>query len=60
MHTTIAIDSKTKDGLKLFGNKGQTYDDILKQLMEIAKVHTFHQKQKWILENEDFSSTDDL
>ncbi|MFH1306773.1 MAG: hypothetical protein ABIH83_03940 [Candidatus Micrarchaeota archaeon] len=60
MQTTIAINSKTKDSLKLYGSKGETYDEVLQKLMEIAKMHGFLQKQKYILENEQFFSTDDL
>ncbi|MFH0927203.1 MAG: hypothetical protein V1822_01355 [Candidatus Micrarchaeota archaeon] len=60
MQTTIAVESNTKEMLKLFGSKGQTYDQILKSLIEIAKLHSFHQKQKWILENESFAPIDEL
>jgi hypothetical protein len=54
MQTTIAIDMNTKERLKQFGTKGQTYQEVIESLMEIAKMHGFLQKQKWILENEEF------
>ncbi|MFH1095437.1 MAG: hypothetical protein V1728_04435 [Candidatus Micrarchaeota archaeon] len=46
---------QTKEQLKQFGTKGQTYQDILQNLMEVAKMHGFLLKQKWILENEEFA-----
>lgn len=35
----IAMDMKTKEQLKQFGTDGQTYQDILQNLMEVAKMH---------------------
>ena len=60
MNTTINIDATTREKLKKFGNKGETYDEILLNLMEVAKIHNFLEEQKWILKNEKFSSVDDL
>ena len=33
-NTTISIDEETRDELKQYGVKGDTYDDILNKLME--------------------------
>lgn len=60
MNTTISIDEKTRELLKFFGSKGQTYDEILLELIEIAKKHKFYNKQKWILKNEKFYNADSL
>jgi len=60
MNTTINIDATTREKLKKFGTKGETYDEILLNLMEVAKIHNFLEEQKWILKNEKFSSVDDL
>lgn len=37
MNTTIAISSEIRDGIKEFGNKGETYDQILAKLLKSAK-----------------------
>ena len=37
MHTTIAISLSVRDQLKEFGNKGETYDEILERLIRSAK-----------------------
>ncbi|MBI5223443.1 hypothetical protein HY990_03400 [Candidatus Micrarchaeota archaeon] len=60
MNTTISITSETRELLKQFGTKGSTYEDILKNLMEIARYHGFLEQQKWILQNEKFHSVDTL
>ncbi|MEM3126778.1 MAG: hypothetical protein QW331_01780 [Candidatus Woesearchaeota archaeon] len=36
MTTTIAVSEETRDKIKEFGNKGETYDDILRRLLDIA------------------------
>lgn len=58
--TTIAIDSKTREQLKRFGYKDETYDQIIRRLMETAGREALHQRQKHILETEEFVSIDDL
>ena len=37
MSTTIAISPKIRDQIKEFGNKGDTYDEILARLLNNAK-----------------------
>jgi predicted CopG family antitoxin len=37
MSTTIAVSSATRDELKEFGAKGETYDEILARLLKSAK-----------------------
>jgi hypothetical protein len=37
MNTTIAISSELRDQIKEFGNKGETYDDILARILNSAK-----------------------
>jgi len=36
MATTIQIKVQTRERLKRFGHKGESYDDILLRLMEVA------------------------
>ncbi len=42
MNTTIAISEDTKDMIKEFGNKGETYDEILTKLLNSAKDRQLH------------------
>jgi len=35
--TTIQISTETRDALKKYGKKGDTYDDIISRLIEKAK-----------------------
>jgi hypothetical protein len=43
--TTIPVRKSTKDRLKSFGLKGQTYDEILANLMEKVEYEEFMQRQ---------------
>jgi predicted CopG family antitoxin len=52
--TTIAINVETKEQLKALGNKGQTYDELIEELIGIAKRSAFFEKQKNILATERF------
>jgi len=42
MLTTIAISKELRDKLKEFGNKGDTYEDILTRLYESASQRQLH------------------
>lgn len=33
-HTTIILNKNTRDNLKKIGNKGQTYDDLIQELIK--------------------------
>lgn len=37
MNTTISISEEIRSELKEFGNKGETYEDILRKLLKSAK-----------------------
>jgi len=37
MNTTIAVSEEIRDQLKEFGNKGETYDQVLARLLNSAK-----------------------
>ena len=39
--TTIQISKDTREKLKIIGRKGQTYDEIIENLIEIAKKDIF-------------------
>ncbi len=42
MNTTISISKDVRDKIKEFGNKGDTYDDILERLYQSAKERQLH------------------
>ena len=52
--TTIPLKKTTRDRLKNFGQKGETYDNVVNRLMEIAEHVEFYQSQKKILDEEEF------
>jgi len=43
--TTIPITKETRERLRIFGKKGETYDQILKRLMSLAEYEEFMEKQ---------------
>ena len=49
--TTIPVYKNTRDRLKSFGFKGETYDQILRKLMEKTGYITFMERQYEILSN---------
>lgn len=52
--TTIQVDKNTREELKQFGVKDETYDEILRKMMEMARKQMFFERQKQILKNEEF------
>ena len=42
VNTTIAITRDAQEMLKIFGNKGETYTDIILKLCKSAKERQFH------------------
>jgi hypothetical protein len=60
MSTTIAVSESLREKLKMFGRKGETYEIILGRMIELAERQNFYDRQKFILENEKFSSINNL
>ena len=60
MSTTIAVSPETKEMLRLLGEKGDSYDDILKKLIERAAWKRLDDKWNRILEEDEFISLDEL
>ncbi len=60
MNTTIMINTETRELLKLFGHKGETYDSIIRDLIEVARTQGFMDEQKRILKTEKFSDVSGL
>ena len=58
--TTIQINKKTREELRQFGKKGETYDQLIHRLMEIAKRVEFFRDIDRILETEEFVPLDEI
>ena len=58
--TTIQIDKETREELRQFGKKGETYDRVIHKLMEIAKRVEFFKDIDHILETEEFVPLDKI
>ena len=41
-NTTIAISEEVKEGIVEFGNKGETYSEILKRILKSARERQLH------------------
>jgi hypothetical protein len=52
--TTIPLTKETRDLLKKYGQKGETYDELIRRLLEVAEHVEFARRQKRILEEEEF------
>jgi predicted CopG family antitoxin len=58
--TTIQVKKTTRDELKKIGRKGQSYDDIIEKLLEIARKDMFFKELDRIAETEEFVSLDEI
>ena len=58
--TTIQISKDTREKLKIIGRKGQTYDEIIENLIEIAKKDIFFAELDRIADTEEFVPLDKL
>jgi hypothetical protein len=56
--TTIQIDKEIREKLKQFGTKDETYNDILKKIIQIAALHYLHEDAKRIINEERFVPLD--
>jgi hypothetical protein len=43
--TTILVEKETRERLRSFGKKGETYDQILRRLMSLAEYEGFMENQ---------------
>ncbi|MFH1290470.1 MAG: hypothetical protein ABIH92_03615 [Nanoarchaeota archaeon] len=55
-NTTIALGEDLKEQIQQFGNKGETYSDIIRKLLESAKKR---QLQDLLMNEEDTISIDE-
>ncbi|MDD3159567.1 MAG: hypothetical protein PHQ98_01195 [Candidatus ainarchaeum sp.] len=58
--TTIMVKQTTRELLKEFGKKDETYDEIINKLIEATDKKIFFSEQKQILLNEKFTNVDNL
>ena len=58
--TTIPLSKATRDLLKKYGQKGETYDELIRRLLEMAEQMEFARVQKRILETEEFVPLDQV
>ncbi|MGY5876524.1 MAG: hypothetical protein RTU30_12320 [Candidatus Thorarchaeota archaeon] len=58
--TTIPLSKETRDLLKKFGQKGETYDELIRRLLEMAEQMEFARRQKRILAEEEFVLIDQV
>jgi len=59
--TTILVEKETRERLRLFGRKGETYDQILRRLMSIAEYKGFMEKQyERLKDREAFIALDEI
>ena len=58
--TTIQISKDTREKLKIIGRKGQTYDEIIENLIEIAKKDIFFAELDRIADTEEFVPLDKI
>ena len=58
--TTIPLSKETRDLLKKFGQKGETYDELIRRLLDLAEQMEFARKQRRILAEEEFVPIDQV
>ena len=56
MNTTIQVTNKTKEQIQSFGTKGETYDDIIMKLYQMAVKQ---QLREFLLSSEDTVSLEE-
>ena len=56
--TTIRISTGTRNDLKRLGYKDETYEDILRRLIKQARLLTLYDREKRILDSEEFAPLD--
>jgi len=58
--TTISLRKETKELLRRVGSKGQTYDEVIRELIEKASMKEHDARWNRILEEEEFIPLDEL
>jgi predicted CopG family antitoxin len=58
--TTIAVTAETKEALRRIGEKGESYDKIIRRLVKEVGWKELDQRWNHILEEDDFIPLDEL
>lgn len=58
--TTIPISREVRDRLKRLAGKGETYDELLRRLIEDAELRLLYERERRILETEEFVPLDEV
>ncbi len=58
--TTISLRRETKEMLRRLGSKDQTYDEVIRDLIEKASIKELDARWNRILEDEEFIPLDKL
>lgn len=58
--TTIQVQKDTREMLRELGHKGETYDQLIRRLMEAARKLRFFQDLDRIVETEEFVPLDEV
>ncbi len=58
--TTISLQKETKEILRKLGSKGQTYDAVIRDLIERASMKELDARWNRILEEEEFTPLERL
>lgn len=58
--TTVSLRKQTKEVLRRLGAKGQTYDEIIRELIDRASVKELDARWNRILEEEELIPLDEL
>ena len=56
--TTIPVSGEVRDRLKRLATKGETYDALLRRMIEDAEMRMLYEREKRILETEEFVPLD--
>ena len=57
--TTIQVSKETRERLKKLGRKGQTYDEVIENLIEISRKAMFFNELDRITDTEEFVPLDE-
>jgi hypothetical protein len=58
--TTIALSPETKELLRSLGEKGESYDAIIRRIIREAAIKKLDERWNAILENDEFIPLDEL
>ncbi|MEE9236682.1 MAG: hypothetical protein V3U52_02690 [Thermoplasmata archaeon] len=52
--TTIPVSKEVRDRLKRLATKGETYDELLRRLIEDGEMRLLYERERRILETDEF------